>query len=31
MLEIFMFLQKEVSLEHETQHAVITHANTSKV
>ena len=29
MLEIFIFLQKYVNLEHKTQHAVITHANTS--
>ena len=29
MLEIFIFLQKEVNLERKTQHAVITHANTS--
>ena len=29
MLEIFIFLQKEVNLERETQHAVITHVNTS--
>ena len=29
MLEIFIFLQKSVSLERKTWHAVITHANTS--
>ena len=29
MLEKFIFLQKLVSLAHKTQHAVITHANTS--
>ena len=29
MLEIFIFLQKEISLERKTQHAVITHASTS--
>ena len=29
MLEIFIFLQKYINLEHETQHAVVTHANIS--
>ena len=29
MLEIFTFLQKLINLEHKTQHAVFTHANTS--
>ena len=29
MLEIFIFLQKEVNLERKTRHAVFTHANTS--
>ena len=29
MLEIFIFLQKKINLEHKTQHAVNTHANTS--
>ena len=29
MLKIFIFLQKQVNLESKTQHAVITHANTS--
>ena len=29
MLEILVFLQKLVYLEHETQHIVITYANTS--
>ena len=29
MLEIFKFLQKEINLECKTQHAFITHANTS--
>ena len=29
MLQIFIFLQKSVSLEYKTQHAVISHANTS--
>ena len=30
MLEIFIFLQKVINLVCKTQHAVITHANTSK-
>ena len=29
MLEIFIFVQKQVNLERKTLHAVITHANTS--
>ena len=29
MLEIFIYLQKQVNLERKTRHAVITHANTS--
>ena len=29
MLEIFIYLQKQVNLEHKTRHAVITHSNTS--
>ena len=29
MVEIFIFLQKYINLERITQHAVITHANTS--
>ena len=29
MLEIFIFLQKQVNLEHKTRHTIITHANTS--
>ena len=29
MLEIFIYLQKEVNLERKTQHTVFTHANTS--
>ena len=29
MLELFIFLQKSVSLERKSQHAVITHYNTS--
>ena len=31
MLEVFTFLQKLVNLKFKTQHAVITHANTSNV
>ena len=29
MLEIFLFLLRSVSLERKTQHAIVTHANTS--
>ena len=29
MLEIFVFLQKQINLERKTQHAFITNANTS--
>ena len=29
MLEIFIYLQKKLNIERKTQHAVITHANTS--
>ena len=29
MLQIFIFVQKSVSLEYKTQHSVISHANTS--
>ena len=29
MLKIFIFLQNQISLDRKTQHAVITHANTS--
>ena len=29
MLEILIFLQKQITLEHKTHQAVITHANTS--
>ena len=29
MIEIYIFLQKQVNLERKTQHTVITHTNTS--